>query len=171
MKRQILSIKIRHMADDSPDTSWLGEYTDNLEPGVIVRRYGEFFERLDDDDAIPGRGREFRGFKPYAGEEPVGTDAYYEYGMQDYLRMEGLNRGDWQFLGVRAEAKVILDGNLIQTITSGGLWGIESDSGAYLDEVADEQLDELYKQLRAVGFGDAEIEAAIDAMDREVVYA
>jgi hypothetical protein len=25
--KRILSIKIKHMVDDSPDTSWLGEYS------------------------------------------------------------------------------------------------------------------------------------------------
>ena len=49
--------------------------------------------------------------------------------------MERLNRGDWGYIGVRADAEIIVDG-VSQDITSGGLWGVESDSDrAYLAEL------------------------------------
>lgn len=66
-----------------------------------------------------------------------------KYVRQDYERMEGLNSGDWCFIRIRAEAQIgIPQGNphpktgqsyLLQKFTSGGLWGIESDSdkGSY----------------------------------------
>jgi hypothetical protein len=39
-----------------------------------------------------------------------------------------------------------------QTITSGGLWGIESDSSAsYLKEIEDQELEDLKTQLKALG--------------------
>ena len=89
---------------------------------------------------------------PYAGGEKAGTPAYQEYGKNDFERMEGLNRGDWHFCGVYAQAEVSYpvgrDGcRRIERLRSGGLWGIESDSGE-LHEVAEEQLQELRDHLR-----------------------
>jgi hypothetical protein len=36
-KPKIESITVKHMYDDSPDTSWLGEYTDKWQSGAIKR--------------------------------------------------------------------------------------------------------------------------------------
>ena len=68
--------------------------------------------------------------------------------------MEQLNRGDWCYVGIRAEVDVQTSfGSPIQTITSGGLWGIESDSDkAYFAEVVAEELGQLKTELRALGF-------------------
>ena len=53
----------------------------------------------------------------------------------------------------------------MQEITSGGLWGIESDSDkAYLGEIETEQLSELREQLRAVGFGTRAITTAFKTL-------
>jgi hypothetical protein len=41
----------------------------------------------------------------------------------------------------------------MQTIRSGGLWGIESDAGDYLDEAGNAQLEGLRSELEALGFG------------------
>jgi hypothetical protein len=159
---KIESIKIVSSHDEDPDVSWLGEYTDDMEPGVIIREYDEFYEKIptemerDLDGKFIGKmepeisrpGNTFRGFKPYAGDETVGTKDYYKYGMQDYERMEGLNRGDWCIIGIKAEAVISYPtGNngdrRIERLTSGGLWGIESDSGGYLQEVAQNELIDL----------------------------
>ena len=107
-----------------------------------------------------GRG-EFRYFNAcvenYKGESP---DDIRKYARQDYERMERLQRGDWAYVGVRADAEIVVDG-VAQEITSGGLWGIESDSDrAYLAEIDGEQLTELRLQLRALGFGTRAISAA-----------
>jgi hypothetical protein len=107
-----------------------------------------------------GRG-EFRYFnasvETYKGESP---EDIRKYVTRDYERMERLQRGDWGYIGVRADAEIVVDG-VAQEITSGGLWGIESDSdGAYLAEIDGEQLSELRDQLRALGFGTRAISAA-----------
>jgi len=97
----------------------------------------------------------------YAGELPEDIRKYVR---QDYERMERLNRGDWAYIGVQADAEILLpsgDASLVQEITSGGLWGVESDSDrAYLAEIETEQLAELRDQLRALGFGTRAISAA-----------
>lgn len=154
-KIKIEKITLVHEFDNSPDTSCLGEYTDDLQEGVIVRQHDEFFEKLPEEDRYPDKGRDYRAFKPYAGGEKVGTKEYYEYGMQDYKRMESLNNGNWSYIGIYAKAEVSYDigqgSRRIETLESSGLWGIESDSGDYLKEVEKEQLEDLKEHLKAFG--------------------
>ena len=83
-------------------------------------------------------------------------DKIREYVARDYERMERLNRGDWCYIGVRAEAEILFpsgSASIVQEIVSGGLWGVESDSdGSYLKQIQDEQLSELREQLHGLGF-------------------
>ncbi len=150
-KVEIESIVIKIMDDDCPDTSYLGEYTDNAEPGVIVIAENEYLEKLGEDYEPQRRGRDYLYFKPVAGDEKVGTDDYYTYGMQDYKRMKGLNDGSWSYVGIQADAIVKYPtGNnsyRLETLSSSGLWGIESDCDDYLQEVMKEQIDELREHL------------------------
>lgn len=91
-----------------------------------------------------------------------------KYTRQDYERMERLNAGDWCYIGIRAEAEIAVDpgaeirgGLLTQTITSGGLFGTESDSNKeYLASVAAEELADLKGQLLALGFSKRAISQA-----------
>jgi hypothetical protein len=72
-------------------------------------------------------------------------------------RKEAYDRGDFAFVGVRAEADVVIEG-LVQTLTSGGLYGIESDSDeAYVEDVALEEYDALRDVLKAVGVSTAQV--------------
>ena len=76
-----------------------------------------------------------------------------EYGEE---RMDKYNYGGWYSMGIRAECVVsrrVGGGNRrLETFTSGGLWGIESDSGDdYLNEVAQDELDDLKEHLKAFG--------------------
>ena len=41
--------------------------------------------------------------------------------------MEAYNADEWSFIGIDARAEIVI-GGVCQTIKSGGLWGIESDS-------------------------------------------
>jgi len=174
---KIESIKIKHHVDECADMDWIGEFTDDLGPGVMVRDYGQFYERLPaemerdfdgrflckGEPEVPARGREYRGFIPYAGGEKQGTKDYYKYGMQDWARMEALNSGEWCFIGIIAEAVVSypIGGNgdrRLETLSSGGLWGIESDAGDYLEEVAGQELDNLKEHLNQFGIDTAGFE-------------
>jgi len=153
-KPRIDKVWIEVRQDESPDTSEIGEYTDTLEPGVIVRALREYVERLPEDAEIPDRGREYRAFKPYAGGENPGTAEYYKYGMQDFDRMEALCKGEWYFVGIIAKARIVSPHGVMQILSSGGLWGMESDAGeAYLQEVKQEELSQLRAELQAYGFG------------------
>ena len=80
-----------------------------------------------------------------------------EYLERDYARMESYNLGFWHMIGIRAEAKIEING-VIQTITSAGLWGIESDSDEeYLEGIECEQLSELREILADMNFSQEEI--------------
>lgn len=173
---KIESIKIVHYHDECPDTSFIGEYTDKLEDGVIVRHFDEYYENLTDEERslIPLRGREMIGFKPYAGGEKTGTEDYYKYGLQDYKRMEGLNNGDWSFIGIEAVATVSRDiggGNRrLETLSSGGLWGIESDSGKYLNEVAKGEIQDLKEHLSAFNVNTDNFDEMAEEAMANIIY-
>lgn len=76
--------------------------------------------------------------------------------------MEAYNNQQWCYVGIRAEAEVQTRlGSPIQSIRSGGLWGIESDSdSSYFKSIADEELSELRAQLKELGFSARSIASA-----------
>jgi hypothetical protein len=206
--KRILSVTIRRMIDESPDTSWLGEYSNRPKTEYAIDRahaedcasleanHFQTVERLEriighlnasrmeegnkpestewesldesidalvslQDEATEcdcsggdmGRGelRYFNGpVENYKGESPEDIRKYVR---QDYDRMESLNRGDWCFIGMRAEAEVQTGSDVVQRITSSGLWGIESDSGReHLEETQREELAQLKDELVGLGF-------------------
>lgn len=158
MKPKIESLKLIHQADDSPDTSTIGEYTDQCSDWAIERSSGQYVKFLPEDFEMPSAGREYRFFEPYAGGEERGTKYYQTYGLQDFKRMEELQRGEWYYMGIYwiAEVSHEIKGNpgsrRIQSFRSAGLWGIESDSDeSYFKEVAEEQLADLKEHLEHFG--------------------
>lgn len=83
-----------------------------------------------------------------------------ENARKDYARMEAYNREEWGFIGIQARAEIVLDG-VCQTITSGGLWGIESDSEeSHFQEVEHEELTSLRGILHTMGFSKRAIATA-----------
>jgi hypothetical protein len=149
--KKIDHIKIKIMDDDYPDLSGLGEYSDTPKEGAIDRR--EYF-------GSSWRVGEYKYFNP-GNYDPTDPDRD-EYALQDYERMEAYNHGDWRCIGIRADCKYLIDNWIIQEITSGGLWGIESDSGDdYLKEIAQEETFSLTIYLKEIGFTDKEIEPHI----------
>lgn len=152
---KILSVRIERAADTAPDTSYLGEYSNSAtSPAAIDRQ-----ERGD-------CGREYRYFNPAMTGEETGNPDSPE---QDYQRMESLNRGNWWYIGIIAKAKIQTGRNsVIQTISSGGLWGIESDSdSAYLDQVRREELSSLFGELKRIGFSEAQIHKAYENIEED----
>jgi hypothetical protein len=231
--KRILSVSIKRMIDDSPDTSWLGEYSSKCESQFTIDRahsedciendtpQKEQMERIADAiendrpvceehtqfveetcavcleekayteamDTIRElaecdcgeRGdmsrNEFRYFNPSFNYIDTKTDRpgdgltieeVRKYVRQDYERMERLNRGDWCFLGIRAEARVQTVSDVWQEITSGGLWGVESDSDRkYLESVEKDELANLRTELKAIGFSARAISTAFKNVERE----
>lgn len=80
------------------------------------------------------------------------TDEDDEHHEEDAQRLASY--GDsWECVGIRVQATIVIpraEGNFQRehTLQSGGLWGIESDSGdAYFREVAQDEWNELKSEL------------------------
>lgn len=194
-KGRILNVALVTRYDESPDTSYIGEYTNSADNGVMVAETGEFYsdvrrrlmiinkcwelsgdhaaeenlerakywytkaERLEkkweDLNNLGSDRRRCSFFRPYAGGEPVGSKDWREYAKQDWQRITAYNECRWCLVGVIAEAEITLGGSdVVQRITGGGLWGIESDSGdACFAEIDAHELAGLKTELAALGFG------------------
>lgn len=76
-------------------------------------------------------------------------------------RAAALERGDFDFVGVVAEADVTVEG-VVQQIRSGGLWGIESDSRDLVEEHAREEYADLRKILKTIGVPTSELPSEMD---------
>jgi hypothetical protein len=137
---------IEHMPDESPDLSYLGEYS-NTPAAVHIDRK----ERGEQ-----GRN-EYRYFNLGHGDA--------DYIEQDYKRYEAYNRGEWYCIGIQAVAVVSYptgNGNRrLETFASSVLWGIESDSDKnHMGEVEREQLNELKSHLEAFNIPLPELQPA-----------
>lgn len=69
-------------------------------------------------------------------------------------RLQQYKDGHFSYIGIRAKAEVqFSDNGSIQTLESGGLWGIEDDSDEdYLKSVEQEELADLRQTLIDAGF-------------------
>lgn len=74
---------------------------------------------------------------------------------QDAERIKAWRNDEWHFVGIQAQATVIIIKNghgISYQMTSGGLWGIQSDSGeAYFTEVFEDEKRALIDDLKAMG--------------------
>ena len=163
-----------------------GDYLYNLEQAAKKAAYETYVQDCKDNEdevdsfetwsgytgdcyELPSKSREYRFFKPEAGGEKEGTEDYKKYGLQDFERMESYERQNWCMTGIKAVAKIQTsnDGKnwLCNEVSSGGLWGIESDCGAECKkEVADGQLAELRNALKAFGFNNRQIDQAFQGV-------
>jgi IMP cyclohydrolase len=218
--KRISKVTVKRMVDTDPDTSYLGEYSNDAETEYAIdRKHSQDCQNLEENhrqavdqlerviaylETVRQAGEppenvywsaadesqdvlielqdelqecdcnggdmernEYRYFNGNVENYPGNTpEDIRKYVRQDYERMERLNRGDWCYIGIRAEAKIMID-NVCQKITSGGLWGVESDSSReYFAEIEAEELYELRKQLTAVGFSKRAIATACKNIER-----
>lgn len=75
--------------------------------------------------------------------------------MDDETRLDAFYEGAWHMMGIQASATFLipLNGHYVtQTVTSPGLWGIESDSDEdYLDQVFTDECVNLTEMLQMLG--------------------
>ena len=176
LKNRIESVRIETVTDTDPDTSWIGVYSNSAETEFAI-------DRQERGDCERGQYRYFNpgtveAFDPAASWIPTGTKdkrAYWHAAMldnaaKDYIRMESLQAGNWYFVGIIAKAVVVSAQGVTQTIRSGGLWGIESDSGKdYLEETKQNELTNLRGELEAFGFGSRAIDYAFRNVETQNV--
>lgn len=219
--KRILSVTVKRMIDENPDTCYYGEYSnkrtsefsidrehsldctandprnaeakdwlDRIEYRVANSDNGQDSSTDDEEEAVEtlfklrealdcdcgGHGdrlsREYQYFNPsfnYVDKDghalPENTaDEVCKYVRQDYARMEDYNRQGWCFLGIRAEAAVSIpsgSSHVESEVSSGGLWGIESDSDdGHIQETIREELANLKTELLALGFSKRAISQA-----------
>lgn len=236
--KRIVLVTIRTVVDDSPDTSFLGKYSnkptsefsidrshaldcpqqtynhqsaqltiahaidylqDISDTGTNGNRHRwiisedtmqeaqEILEQAYDDAQdcncsghMCSRG-EYQYFNPsfnyvdklgYALPENTREDVI-KYVAQDYGRMESLTNDSWSYIGIVAEAQILIPaGNgmgHVQRIDS-SLWGIESDSDKdYINQTELELLSELKGQLSALGFSKRAISTAFKTIERKAI--
>lgn len=139
MSKKILSINFVKDVDECPDLSDLGEYSNEPAEHCIDRK-----------ECGDWRQREYRYFNLGCGDP--------EYLEQDYQRMKNYNQNNWCMLHCYMQANIVI-GDTLQTIRSGGLGGIESDSDdSYFAEIQEEEFQELKSILLELGFTEAEID-------------
>ncbi len=152
--KRIMKITFKREADDCPDLSYLGEYQSS--PG-------------DPDKTIDRKERgemgrnEHRYFVAAMSGEETGNPESVE---QDYKRSEDYGNG-WYQMYLRFEALVSING-IMQTVTSGGIGGVESDSDeSHFDEIREEEKDELAGVLQSMGFSEEQITTAFQEAKEE----
>jgi len=151
-KPTIESITIEHIVETNPDTSFLGEYTNDSADAIKLAEFTH--------------SREYQYFKPAQTYNEIwqwyhkngysrGNCDFYarQQRYADFRRMESLQRGDFDFIGIiaKCEVKYSIGNNnyRLEHFTSGGLWGIESDSEQkYIDDIEREQLQDLKEHLQ-----------------------
>jgi len=131
------------VTDDSPDLSHIGEYSNT--PGPKDRT-------IDREKRGDMGWHEYRYFIAAMSAKDTGNRLSVG---QDYKRMEDYNRGEWGMVCVRATIELKIphgQGFITQTITTPGLWGIESDSGEdCFNEIFREECATLEEMLNQLG--------------------
>jgi hypothetical protein len=149
---EIVHVYIDHLTDEDPDYSYFGEFSD---------KPGKFAIHHSND---PRTCTYFN-----ANEDTCETQ---EHAQQHYERMLAYERGEWHYVGIQARADIATpcDSNsrLHNDITSGGVWGVESDSGIdHMQELETGQLNELKEALVHLGFTSAQIDVAFKDVSRK----
>lgn len=108
----------------------------------------EYNEAPDENDEgfWPSQNQNNAG---YCGD--VSDERFQEIHNAAKQRYNDWEDGVWNYIGVRAKASLYIpigsNSFHILELESAGLWGIESDSGKYLDDVYQEQKAELKNEL------------------------
>jgi hypothetical protein len=144
--KYIKEIKVKREVDYNTDLRDLGEFSDT--EGEYAIEHG-----LEDC-------QEYN----YFNAENVSS---MKEAKENYERIMKYERGELVDYGIIAEATIVTEENtskgygLTNTIHSGGLWGMSSDSDeSYLKEIENEQIEELKEILKEFGFTQKEIEKA-----------
>lgn len=160
MKAKISKVWIEQLTETDADLSYLGEYSSEADPsrpevidrharGDMGRNEYRYWTHTQDFEANRRSLNRDHGMAKHA--------AWLEarrYIMEDYKRCEDYDKDDWHMTGIRARAEILVPQGrhwIIQRITSGGLWGIESDSDEdYKDQVGADELTDLREMLDAL---------------------
>lgn len=144
-RAKAVNIEVKRTIDEYPDLSFL-----RTTPEYHYGKDGSNWIHVSEED----RQNEIAKYGSI-------WNACIEYAKQDKERMDAYIRGEWDMIGIKAVATIhipIRDNDTkIQTIDSGYLWGIESDSdNSHLQEIEKERIDEVKECLRVLYVEDAD---------------
>lgn len=148
-RAKVVKIEVKRIVDENPDLSFL-----ETTPEYHYGKNGSNWSHVSEE----GRQRIIAKYGSI-------WNACMAYAKQDKERLDAYNRGVWEMIGIRAVATIHIpaddDTVKIQTIDSGGLFGIESDSDdSYIHDIGREQIAEVKNYLRILcvnGVDDCEI--------------
>ena len=136
-RAKAVKIEIKRIVDENPDLSFL-----ETTPEYHYGKNGSNWEHVSEED-----------IQKISNQYGSIWNACVAYTKQDKERLDAYNRGVWEMIGIRAVATIHIpvsdDTVKIQTIDSGGLFGIESDSGdSYMQDIGRDQIAEVKNHLR-----------------------
>lgn len=147
-KPELLDVKVETVPDEDPDLSYLENEYDSLSQTVVTSCRAS-----------------------QADVEKYGWETVKGWLDKDAERLASYGRA-WGMLGVQATGELHIPhdswtskgtdrGWIIQTLTTPGLWGVESDSDqSYLDEVGAEEVETLWGMAEALGCVREKVETA-----------
>ena len=165
--------KLQQNEDYYADTSMLGEFTDEFEPGSIVRSNDPpiFVEDWPENVDPPRRGREYRCFIPPDNGAEIGTADYRKYALEDYERMEAYQRNEWIYITIYVTTRISATVNKSTTLencVNTLLSGVKSDCNRVdIDGIIAELKAEHIDSLKEIGFSNEEIATSMAEFDKE----
>ena len=148
-RAKAIKIEVKRITDEDPDLSFL-ETTPEGHYGID----GSGWVHVSEED-----------IKEIVEKYGSIWNACTAYAKKDKERLDTYNRGVWEMIGIKAVATIHIPAGdntvKIQTIDSGGLFGIASDSDdGDIQEIGRDQIDEVKNYLRILcvyGIDDCEI--------------
>lgn len=141
-RAKVVKIEVKRIVDENADLSFLG-----TTPEYHYGKNGSNWEHVPEEDIQ-------KIVKNYGSI----WNACMAYAKHDKERLDAYNRGVWEMIGIRAVATIHIpvDDNTvkIQTIDSGGLFGIESDDHDCVQDIGKEQIAEVKNYLRILCVAD-----------------
>jgi len=141
-----IEYQIEYHYDECPDLSWLGEFTDK--PNFYDNRFLIIDRKMRGDM----QRNEYRYF--VCGTDMLEAQKWYKkngyckhqaytlprkHALEDYKRMTAYNNQEWFMLGIVVKA--------YHDEVESSLWGIESDSPEYHEEVIQDLIFDCNQQL------------------------
>lgn len=169
-KLKISRVWIERKMDREPDLSFYGHYHNHLSEKsnhfTIDRATVKDLTRSEYRYFTPGSVEDFdpdaSWLQPKLNTLQAKKDYWFgamiQNAEQDYNRMEAYKAGQWHMIGIIAKCEIVSPAGIVQTLRSGWLWSVESDSGKeYLASIEAEQLSELRGELESMGLGNRAI--------------
>lgn len=142
-----ITFVIEKVMDYYPDLSWIGEFTDKpnwneQDKHLIIDREargergnGEYRYFVCAYDLLDAK----KWYKDHGYSKHDCAMLPRKHALEDYERMQAYNRGDWGMMGIVV--------SIPEFDVQNSLWGIETDSEGYQEEIIQELIYECISEL------------------------